>query len=131
MVELDFKPGDYVRLRLALEELDGRILESSDSGIVLLKLSSGYNIGISKENILAGRVLRKFREEKEEFNILKKEGLPNVGLIVTGGTIASKLDPRIGGVKHLADINEFAKFYPELFNIVNVKRIEKPFMIAS
>ncbi len=131
MVELDFKAGDYVRLRLALEELDGSVLESPDSGILLLKLKSGYNIGIPKENILAGRVLRKFRDEEKKFEIPKKQGLPNIGLIITGGTIASKLDPRTGGVKHLVDINEFARFYPELFNIVNVKRIEKPFMIAS
>ena len=42
MVELNFHPGDRVRLRLALEELDGQVLESSDNGILLLKLDSGW-----------------------------------------------------------------------------------------
>ena len=52
-------------------------------------------------------------------------------MIVTGGTIAAKLDARTGGAGMLTDIGEFAKFYPELFDIVNVKKIEVPFMIAS
>jgi glutamyl-tRNA(Gln) amidotransferase subunit D len=131
MVEMSLEPGDYVRFRLALEEIEGRVLESSDSSIVLLKLKSGYNIGINKENILGCKVIRKFKEEKEKFELPKIKGLPSIGLVVTGGTIASKLDPKTGGVAPLTDINEFAKFYPELFKIANVKSIESPFMIAS
>ncbi len=127
----NFNPGDYVRLRLALRELEGRVLDSYDSNVLLLKLNSGYNIGIQKENILAGRVLRKFKEEKEEFALPKTKGLPNVGLIITGGTIASKLDARTGGVGPLTDVSEFAKFYPEMFKIANIKKIEIPFMIDS
>ena len=130
-MKINFNPGDYVRLRLALREVEGRVLESSEKDILLLKLKSGYNIGINRENILAGRVLRKFKEEEEKFELPKTKGLPNVGLIVTGGTIASKLDPKTGGVKHLIDVAEFAKFYPEMFKIVNVSKIEVPFMIAS
>lgn len=120
-----------MRLRLAREEVEGRVLESSDGGILLLKLSSGYNIGIPKENILAGRALKKFKEEKEKCELPVTKGLPNVGMIVTGGTIASKHDSRTGGVHPLTDIGEFAKFYPELFKIVNVKKIEVPFMTLS
>ncbi|MBU0466163.1 MAG: Glu-tRNA(Gln) amidotransferase subunit GatD [Nanoarchaeota archaeon] len=134
MAELNFQPGDYVCLRLAKEEIEGRVLESSDSSIVLLKLKTGYNIGIPRENILAGRALKRFKLEEEGVTLTPptlKEGKKNIGLIVTGGTIASKLDPRTGGVAPLTEIGEFAKFYPELFKIVNVERIEVPFMIAS
>ena len=132
MAELDFNAGDCVRLRLALEEVDGAVLESPDSSVVLLKLKSGYNIGIPKENILGYKVIRKFKEEKGKFEMPKaREGLPNIGLIITGGTIAAKLDPRTGGVHWLTDIGEFTKFYPEMFGIVNVKKIDVPFMTAS
>src|SRR3972149_11600443 len=131
MAELTFESGDYVVLRLALEEVEGRVLESPDSSMILLKLKSGYNIGINKENILGFKVLRKFKEEKEKFELPKTKGLPSIGLVVTGGTIASKLDSKTGGVKPLTDVNEFARFYPELFKIANVKTIESPFMIAS
>jgi glutamyl-tRNA(Gln) amidotransferase subunit D len=131
-MEFNFNPGDQVRLRLALKEIDGTILESSDKNILLLKLSSGYNIGIPKENVLAGRVLKKYKEEeKEEFKIQKKEGKPSIGLVITGGTIAAKLDPKTGGVYWLTDISEFSKFYPEMFEFVNVKKIEVPFMTSS
>jgi len=131
MAVLKYSPGDYVRLRLAKKEVEGRVLESSDSDVILLKLKSGYNVGIPKENILAGRALRKFKKEKEGLELPKTKGLSNIGLVITGGTIASKLDPRTGGVKHLTDVGEFAKFYPELFKIANVKKIDVPFMLAS
>ena len=46
MANLNFNPGDYVKIRLAKEEVEGRVLESVDGTIVLLKLSTGYNVGI-------------------------------------------------------------------------------------
>jgi glutamyl-tRNA(Gln) amidotransferase subunit D len=131
MAEVNFSAGDEVKLRLALEEIEGRVIESADSSIVLLKLKSGYNIGIPKENILGGKVVRKFKEEEEKFKLPETKGLPKIGLIITGGTIAAKLDSRTGGVKWLTDVNEFLRFYPELMDIVNVRKIEVPFMLAS
>lgn len=132
MVELNFSVGDEVRLRLSDKELDCTILESPESGIVLVKLDSGYNIGISKENILAYRILRKRKEEEKIGKVIeKKDGLPSIGLIITGGTIASKLDSKTGGVKWLTDVNEFLRFYPEIGRIANVKVIEVPFMLGS
>ena len=131
MAELNFNPGDYVRLRLALEELDGTILESPESSIVLLKLKSGYNIGLNRENILGARVLKKFKEEKREFKAKEDKSLPKIGLIITGGTIASKASQATGGVKPITDVGEFLQFYPELLKIVNVSRLEVPFKIFS
>lgn len=143
MVELKFRAGDYVRLRLAKEELDGTVVENSDAGVLLLKLDSGYNIGILRENILAGRVLKKyvgenwedgeFKVESEgDFGATKrKSDLPKIGMVITGGTIASKLDVRTGGVAPLTDVNEFAKFYPEMFGIADVKKIAVPFLVSS
>jgi hypothetical protein len=105
----------------------------------LLKLNSGYNIGIPKENILGFKIIRKFKKDLNQGSTTITEGsrspikknLPKIGLVITGGTIASKLDPKTGGVKWLTDVNEFLKFYPELTNIVDIKLIEVPFMVAS
>ena len=122
MADLNFSAGDEVRLRLALEEIEGTIVENPEPSIVLLKLESGYNIGIPKENILASRILKKFKaedkEDKGRDKAVKKQELPSIGLIVTGGTIAAKLNPKKGGVSWLTDISEFRKFYPELFEKV-------------
>lgn len=133
MADLDFNAGDYVRIRLALKEVDGIVLESSDSGVLLLKLGSGYNIGIPRENVLGGKVLKRYKGVEKNIVVVKdgRGDRKSIGLVVTGGTIASKLDYRTGGVKHLVDVDEFREFYPELFEIVNVKRVDVPFMIAS
>ena len=132
MTELNFKPGDKVKLRLAREEIEGNVLESSDSSIVLLKLKSGYNIGIPKENILDFEIIEKFKDvSKEEVITPFSKEKPSIGLVVTGGTIAAKLDSRTGGVSWLTDVKEFAKFYPKIFEKTNVKKISVPFMVAS
>lgn len=131
MAELNFQAGDYVRLRLALKEEDGIVIENPDSDVVLLKLKSGYNIGIPKENILAGRVLKRFKEEEKVYDIKQKKELPAIGLIITGGTIASKASQATGGVKPIASAEEFLSFYPDLLNVVNVKRMEIPFKVFS
>ena len=132
MAELKFNPGDYIQLKLAqFREIEGTALESYDKSIVLLKLRSGYNIGIPKENILGSKVLRKFKNEKKEYKLHSGKGKPKIGIIITGGTIAAKLDSKTGGVHWLTDVSEFARFYPKLFDKVDVKRIEVPFMMAS
>ncbi|MBS3090063.1 Glu-tRNA(Gln) amidotransferase subunit GatD [Candidatus Pacearchaeota archaeon] len=132
MAELNFSPGDEIVLRLAHEEVRGIALESPESSIVMLKLSSGYNIGISKENILGCEVVKKnlvSKLKKEE--IVKNPELPSIGLVITGGTIAAKLNPKTGGVHWLTDLDEFRRFYPELFKVTNVKTIIVPFMTSS
>ncbi len=132
MAIVNSRPGDKVKLRLALEEVEGTVLESPDPSSILLKLNSGYNIGIPQENILGGKITQHYHEESPpEFQLKKRKELASIGLVITGGTIASKLDPRTGGVKPLTDLNELQRFYPDLFEIANVKRIEMPFKIAS
>jgi len=132
MVEFNFKAGDKVKLRLAREEVDGIVLESYDSDVVLLKLKSGYNIGIPKDNILDCHVVEEFHgSKKADVVVSKNKDKPSIGLVITGGTIAAKLDPRTGGVSWLTDVNEFMKFYPKVFENANVKKISVPFMTAS
>jgi glutamyl-tRNA(Gln) amidotransferase subunit D len=128
---MSIESGDYAKLRLAKKEIEGTVLESYDKNIVLLKLKSGYNIGIPKENILESKVIRKFKEKVEDIKVPSGKGKPSIGLIVTGGTIASKLDSVTGGVKALTSVDEFARFYPKLFEKVNVKKLEIPFMLDS
>lgn len=129
-MEIKINAGDYVSIKLAKREVKGVILESYDKDVVLLKLESGYNIGIPRENIFEIKVIRKYKEEKKEYKISESKGKPKIGLIVTGGTIASKLDSRTGGVKALTEVGEFAKFYPKLFQNYNIKIIS-PFMELS
>jgi glutamyl-tRNA(Gln) amidotransferase subunit D len=134
MVETKAQPGDNVEIELMKTSYKGTLLQSpeSEKGIVLLKLSSGYNLGIIKKEIREIKILKRFHELKnEETEIKKDKEKPNIAMIITGGTIASKLDPKTGGVDPLTNPNDFFKSYPEIFERVNVLKIETPFMKAS
>lgn len=131
MSKFDFKTGDLVKFRLAKKEVEGRVLESLDKEVVLIKLSSGYNVGINKENILDYEIVENYKDKKVIGDKVTLDGKKRtIGLVVTGGTLASKLDPKTGGVRPLTDINEFRKFYPKLFEEYNVE-IKVPFMKDS
>ncbi|HLD37356.1 MAG TPA: Glu-tRNA(Gln) amidotransferase subunit GatD [Candidatus Nanoarchaeia archaeon] len=129
-------PGDYISIMTTKESTEGTLLESHEPDIFLIKLKSGYNIGIKKEDIYDVRVIRKAKpEEKTEkensIELKSKKELPGIAMIMTGGTISSRLDPSTGGVKWLTSPADLFKFYPELFDIANIKRLEIPFMMAS
>jgi len=132
MIEIkNVKPGDKVRLETKSREWVGHILESYDAEIILIKLETGYNIGVRHSEILKVEVLEKIKKEKEEkINLEKKEGLRNVAMIVTGGTISSRLDTKTGGVKWTT-VDDLFKIAPELSSVCNITEIKTPFMQGS
>jgi len=136
-------PGDRVEVHLTKLIYEGILLEvpKSEKGIVLLKLDSGYNIGFNKKDIHEIKTLKKASDKKEDTKKAsdKKEDTkkpsdkdkPNIAMIITGGTIASRLNPKKGGVDWLDTPESLFKFYPGLFDKVNVAKVEVPFMKAS
>lgn len=125
------KPGDKVRIDMVSESVEGVFVESYEPGIVLLKLSSGYNIGIKKEDITDIEVVQVKKEKKEKIGVKQNSKLPCVDIVMTGGTISSRLDSETGGVNWLTSPEELLKFYPGLLEICNVRKIKVPFMKAS
>ena len=130
---MEASPGDYVEISLIKKDYRGIFLEcpEDEKGIVLLKLDSGYNIGFKKKDILEIKVVKKASEKEEKIEIKKDRAKPNIAMIITGGTIAARLNPRKGGVDWLTSPESLFRFYPELFEKVNVVRVEVPFMKAS
>ena len=123
-----FNPGDKVSLTTKSKTWNGMILESYDSSIVLLKLVSGYNIGIRESEILDVKLIEKSKEiKKEKIELKENKGLKNVAMIITGGTISSRLDPKTGGVIS-TDAEEILNIASGIKEICNIVRIEKPFM---
>jgi len=124
--------GDEVMIKgkKGKKEEHGILLESHEPGIILLKLKSGYNIGIKKRDIKGVKVVKKAEKEKEEEKKMKMKGKPIVEFILTGGTISSSLDVKTGGVKWLTKPSELFKFYPDIFDKVDV-RLRNPFMKSS
>jgi len=127
------KPGDLVAVHLTKIIYEGVLLESpeSEKEIVLLKLDSGYNIGFNRKDVLEIKVLRKLKLSEEKTEIKSGEGKPKIAMIITGGTIAARLNPRKGGVDWLDTPESLFKFYPEIFEKVDVAKVEVPFMKAS
>jgi len=122
--------GDLVEVSINDKIERGKYLESHDLGVVLLKLSSGYNIGLKKEDISEIKVIE-HSETKVKLEELKMSGKkPIIDFIITGGTISSKLDPSTGGAKGMLDSNELFSIYPEIFEIADV-RVFSPFLKMS
>ncbi|MEW6249881.1 MAG: Glu-tRNA(Gln) amidotransferase subunit GatD [Planctomycetota bacterium] len=106
--------------------------ETADEHHVVLKLASGYNVGIAAASITAlretGRREAHYKIPEKEFPYDPKK--PNVMLFGTGGTIASRLDYRTGAVIPAFSPGELYGSVPELADICNL-RTEKLFGVFS
>ncbi len=131
-MEIKAQAGDTIKIITSKEEIKGTFLNCSNPNLILIKLKSGYNILIKKEDILEIIIINK-KQRKKEKNIPLEENknLPYVDIIVTGGTISSKIDYESGGVKWLTDPKELFEFYPELSKIANIRKIKTPFLKGS
>ncbi|MFW5935825.1 MAG: Glu-tRNA(Gln) amidotransferase subunit GatD [Candidatus Hadarchaeota archaeon] len=106
-----------MRIRSRGAEFEGIVMPSSTDSLVL-KLDSGYNIGLTDYEVLevADVHREKFTPPKPE----KRDELPTVKIISTGGTIASKVDYRTGAVTSQFSAEEIAGDVPEILDICNV-----------
>jgi glutamyl-tRNA(Gln) amidotransferase subunit D len=95
--------------------------EHSDDKHIVLKLNSGYNIGLEIDKIKELKKLEtpeKIVDKKQSLE--KNPSLPKILLLSTGGTIASKVDYRTGAVTPILTAEELNSSVPELAKIANV-----------
>jgi len=97
--------------------------ETADPLHVVLKLRVGYNVGIAAKKIrnikIAGRKEAHYKIPEKEFPFDPRK--PNVKLLGTGGTIASRLDYRTGAVIPAFSPGELYGSVPELADICNLE----------
>jgi len=123
--------GKKVRVLLDKQEFQGTVLETYDPSILLLKLKSGYNIGIEKTKIKSIEELKEKQGLKEEIKEPKlKANLPEIAVIVTGGTISSRVDYKTGAVKPLTRPEDILVLAPKIQEIAK-PNISSPFMVFS
>ena len=95
--------------------------ESGDESHIVLKLKSGYNIGIEFEKIEKIEKIGEGQSNVESSQTIEKdEKLPKILLLSTGGTIASKVDYRTGAVTPALSAAELYEAVPEIAKIANV-----------
>ena len=95
--------------------------ESGDESHIVLKLKSGYNIGIEFDKIEKIEKVGEGQSIVESTQTIEKnENLPKILLLSTGGTIASKVDYRTGAVTPALSASELYEAVPEIAKIANV-----------
>jgi glutamyl-tRNA(Gln) amidotransferase subunit D len=142
------KIGDSVKLISNKGDYSGIIMpryESFNDDYIVIKLKSGYNIGVLVENIIcitnespsetsANTLLKIPSKSEEPFNnfippkendyiideFLKTRALPKILLLSTGGTIASKIDYRTGGVTSILTASDLYAIFPEISNYASI-----------
>lgn len=106
--------------------------ENDDDKHVVIKLATGYNIGIAIDTI---EDMKEYNFKEIKYQIPERE-FPtskdkyNVKLLGTGGTIASRLDYRTGAVIPAFSPGELYGAVPELADICNLST-EKLFAVFS
>ncbi len=118
--------GDVIRVTSNGKVYEGILIPRSETGDgkhVVVKLKSGYNVGV--------RITPKVNIEKIGKGTKpafaspplpeQKSELPKVVILSTGGTIASRVDYRTGAVRSALSASELYGVVPELADIARVK----------
>ncbi|MBI2936975.1 MAG: Glu-tRNA(Gln) amidotransferase subunit GatD [Thaumarchaeota archaeon] len=111
--------GDLVEVKTTRMTVQGSLMpryEHADEQHIVLKLKNGYNIGLQVNDILEIRWIAKSTSpafKSPEAPKLDPQ-LPKVAILGTGGTIASRVDYRTGGVHPQFSAEELYLVVPEI-----------------
>lgn len=121
--------GDRVKIEKAGRVHEGILMprtELGDARHIVIKLDSGYNLGVG---VTRGMKIRKAGRGKRprmgmpprKFKPDPKK--PNVTIVGTGGTVACRIDYRTGAVHPAFSAQEIYNAVPELADIANIKTV--------
>ncbi len=120
--------GDSVKITTEDGEITGLVMpryESANEEYIVIKLESGYNTGIhvgkiksitKSSKVTSTLTVRHYHIPADK----PKQNLPQVALISTGGTIASIIDYRTGGVHAALSANDLYVSVPELADYASI-----------
>ncbi|MBS7608933.1 Glu-tRNA(Gln) amidotransferase subunit GatD [Candidatus Bathyarchaeota archaeon] len=117
--------GDLIRIVKGGRVFEGILIPRSEYGDdkhIVIKLRSGYNIGVRLTP--DAKVEKIGRGEKPAFVAPplpeQNPALPKVAIISTGGTIASRVDYRTGAVRPALTASDLYSVVPELADIARI-----------
>ena len=117
------KTGDVVEIKDGKGTYEGTVIPSVDKKCVVLKLESGYNIGIkiagvkSVKKMGVGKKVGKAAVSKAVHN----PKLENIAILHTGGTIAGRVDYRTGAIVSSFSAEDLLTMFPELSELANFR----------
>ncbi len=122
---MNFGQGDRIRIEKEDRVYEGIVMPGTTNNIVL-KMDSGYNAGISPEDVKITIIETKQKTVSSPTNTGKRKvqkkasrKLPNISILSTGGTIASKIDYRTGAVNAQFSADDILNTIPELKDIAD------------
>ncbi len=117
--------GDVIRVTKDGKSWEGILIprsEIGDENHIIVKLKSGYNVGVRIDS--TAQVEKVGAGVKPTFTSppipKQKTSLPKVAIVSTGGTIASRVDYRTGGVRPVLSASDLYSVVPELADIAVV-----------
>lgn len=120
--------GDRVRVVRNTTTYEGVLMPSSTPDHLVLKLSGGYNVGVSREQATVELLESDITDAEPDretpttsSEITFDSSLPTISLISTGGTIASTVDYRTGAVTAQFDAEDVLRAVPELAGRANYR----------
>lgn len=113
--------GNIVKAEKAGQSFEGTIVPSTNEKILALKLKSGYNAGMKIDSDLKIKKIGEGQKvgKAKTIKIEKKPGLPTISILHTGGTIASRVDYKTGGVYAAFGAEDLLTMVPEIGQIAN------------
>ena len=118
--------GDVLEVQTSWGVVTGTLVPRylyADGDHIVLKLKSGYNVGLSLSGLKGMEVRAK--GERPAFSApvppRAAKGLPRVLILGTGGTIASRIDYRTGAVHPAVSAAELHSLVPELSTVARVE----------
>ena len=118
--------GDTIKVTKPGITHKGMLLEKPDysnENTIILKLNSGYNIGIDIKNAKIEKISTG-EKPKIELDPVDKEISPNkqnLSILSTGGTVASVIDYKTGAVQPAFTADDLLRATPELVDHANIE----------
>ncbi len=121
--QADCSVGDILKITSKGKTYEGILIPRFGEGVaIIIKMKSGYNIGIEATAEVKVEKIGKGTAPKFEAPPLPKQNpaLPHVVIMSTGGTIASRVDYRTGAVRSAMSASDLYGVVPELADIARV-----------
>ncbi len=117
-----YNPGDKVIVKTDDKEYHGILMPTESTSTAVIKLDSGYNVGIDHKHIKAITLVDKAKQAKAVTpSPAHDPSKPTIAILHTGGTVASKVDYETGGVIASFTVSDFLQMFPEMKKIANIR----------
>jgi glutamyl-tRNA(Gln) amidotransferase subunit D len=121
--QVDCNVGDILKVSTKGKTYEGILIPRSGEGTaIIIKMKSGYNIGIQATVDVKVEKIGKGTKPTFATPPIPKQNpaLPHVVIMSTGGTIASRVDYRTGAVRSAISASDLYGVVPELADVAQV-----------